>query len=89
MKYCYKLKDPMMNFETIFKNNQQWVVEPLATNPEHFTNLAKGLHPEFFIHRLQRQSRDSRRSYGFKAEKCSFTGMLPTWSSALTIILGP
>jgi carbonic anhydrase len=36
-----------MNFETIFANNQQWVAERLATDPDYFTNLSKGQHPEF------------------------------------------
>jgi len=36
-----------MNFETIFANNQQWVAERLSTDPDYFTNLSKGQHPEF------------------------------------------
>ncbi len=36
-----------MNFETIFANNQQWVAEKLSTDPDYFTNLSKGQHPEF------------------------------------------
>lgn len=36
-----------MNFETIFANNQQWVAERLADDPDYFTNLSKGQHPEF------------------------------------------
>lgn len=36
-----------MNFETIFANNQQWVAEKLTNDPDYFTNLSKGQHPEF------------------------------------------
>lgn len=37
----------MMNFETIFTNNQKWIAERLATDPDYFINLSKGQHPEF------------------------------------------
>lgn len=36
-----------MNFETIFANNQQWVAGKLTNDPDYFTNLSKGQHPEF------------------------------------------
>lgn len=34
-------------FETIFKNNQKWVTEKLSLDPDYFTKLAKGQHPEY------------------------------------------
>ncbi|MBC7938125.1 MAG: carbonic anhydrase [Rhizobacter sp.] len=36
-----------MNFEKIFANNQQWVAEKISIEPDYFTNLSKGQHPEF------------------------------------------
>jgi carbonic anhydrase len=36
-----------MNFETIFANNQQWVARKLSADPDYFSNLSKGQHPEF------------------------------------------
>jgi len=36
-----------MNFARIFKNNQQWVTEKLAINPDYFAELAEGQHPEY------------------------------------------
>jgi carbonic anhydrase len=36
-----------MNFQRIFENNQRWIAEKLAVNPEYFKNLAQGQHPEF------------------------------------------
>lgn len=35
-----------MNFDTIFKNNENWIAEKLAVDPDFFTNLAKGQTPE-------------------------------------------
>lgn len=35
-----------MNFDKIFKNNEQWISEKLALNPDYFSNLAKGQSPE-------------------------------------------
>jgi carbonic anhydrase len=35
-----------MNIENVFKNNQTWVAEKLANDPNYFTNLAKGQTPE-------------------------------------------
>lgn len=35
-----------MDFEKIFKNNEIWVAEKLATQPDYFTNLSKGQAPE-------------------------------------------
>lgn len=34
-------------FETIFRNNQKWVTEKLSLDPDYFTKLAKGQHPEY------------------------------------------
>lgn len=34
-------------FERIFKNNQAWVATKLAIDPDYFTKLAQGQHPEF------------------------------------------
>lgn len=36
-----------MQFENIFKNNEKWVQEKLALDPNYFKNLAKGQSPEF------------------------------------------
>jgi carbonic anhydrase len=35
-----------MNFEQIFKNNELWVAEKLAQDPNYFTNLSQGQSPE-------------------------------------------
>lgn len=35
-----------MEFDRIFKNNEKWVSEKLAVNPDYFTELAKGQAPE-------------------------------------------
>lgn len=35
-----------MEFEKIFKNNEKWVVDKLALDPNYFTQLAKGQTPE-------------------------------------------
>ena len=36
-----------MDFATIFKNNERWIAEKLAQNPDYFKQLAKGQTPEF------------------------------------------
>lgn len=36
-----------MEFEKIFKNNEKWIAEKLAVNPEYFKTLAKGQTPDF------------------------------------------
>ncbi len=36
-----------MNFDKIFQNNEQWIAEKLADNPNYFSNLSKGQQPEF------------------------------------------
>ncbi len=36
-----------MQFEKIFENNEKWIADKLALNPEYFDNLAKGQSPEF------------------------------------------
>ncbi len=36
----------MVNFEKIFSNNEQWVAEKLAKNPNYFSDLSKGQSPE-------------------------------------------
>lgn len=36
-----------MDFSTIFKNNEKWIAEKLATNPDYFKHLSQGQHPEF------------------------------------------
>lgn len=36
-----------MDFSTIFQNNERWIAERLSSNPDYFTNLAKGQNPEF------------------------------------------
>ena len=35
-----------MEFEKIFKNNEKWVADKLALDPNYFTQLAKGQSPE-------------------------------------------
>lgn len=36
-----------MNFEAIFKNNEQWIADKLANNLQYFEELAHGQKPEF------------------------------------------
>jgi len=36
-----------MKVEDVFKNNEKWITDKLAINPEYFTELAKGQTPEF------------------------------------------
>lgn len=36
-----------MDFQKIFHNNERWIAEKLAADPDYFTNLAKGQAPEF------------------------------------------
>lgn len=36
-----------MNFEKIFKNNEKWIADKLAINPDYFNDLSKGQKPEF------------------------------------------
>lgn len=36
-----------MDFEKIFLNNEKWIAEKLAVNPDYFNNLSKGQTPEF------------------------------------------
>jgi len=36
-----------MDTQRIFENNEKWIAEKLAMNPDYFTNLAKGQSPEF------------------------------------------
>ncbi|MBL7814364.1 MAG: carbonic anhydrase [Saprospiraceae bacterium] len=36
-----------MDFNKIFENNEKWIAEKLAVNPDYFSNLAKGQTPEF------------------------------------------
>lgn len=36
-----------MMFENVLRNNEKWVAEKLKLDPEYFTKLAKGQHPEF------------------------------------------
>ncbi|RYG11095.1 MAG: carbonic anhydrase [Chitinophagaceae bacterium] len=36
-----------MNVEDVFKNNEKWIADKLAINPEYFTELSKGQTPEF------------------------------------------
>ncbi|MBP7184228.1 MAG: carbonic anhydrase, partial [Saprospiraceae bacterium] len=35
-----------MDFNNIFENNEKWIAEKLAVNPDYFKNLAKGQKPE-------------------------------------------
>jgi len=36
-----------MKVEDVFKNNERWIADKLAINPEYFTELSKGQTPEF------------------------------------------
>lgn len=36
-----------MKVEEVFKNNEKWISEKLAINPEYFAELSKGQNPEF------------------------------------------
>ncbi|MBS1551616.1 MAG: carbonic anhydrase [Bacteroidetes bacterium] len=36
-----------MKFKKIFENNEKWVAEKLALDPQYFENLSKGQSPEF------------------------------------------
>ncbi|MCZ4225264.1 carbonic anhydrase [Pedobacter rhodius] len=36
-----------MKVEDVFKNNEKWVADKLALNPDYFTELSKGQTPEF------------------------------------------
>ncbi len=36
-----------MYFDRIFENNEKWIAEKLAVDPQYFDNLAKGQNPEF------------------------------------------
>ncbi|QNN42780.1 carbonic anhydrase [Pedobacter roseus] len=36
-----------MNVEDVFKNNEKWIAEKLAIDPDYFTELSKGQSPEF------------------------------------------
>ncbi len=36
----------MIDFEKIFKNNEHWAAAKLAENPDYFTGLSSGQHPE-------------------------------------------
>jgi len=36
-----------MNVEEVFKNNEKWIAEKMAIDPDYFTELAKGQNPEF------------------------------------------
>lgn len=36
-----------MNVEDVFKNNEKWIADKLAINPDYFTELSKGQSPEF------------------------------------------
>jgi len=36
-----------MKVEDVFKNNEKWIADKLAINPEYFTELSKGQTPEF------------------------------------------
>lgn len=36
-----------MNVTEVFKNNEKWIAEKLAIDPDYFNNLAKGQSPEF------------------------------------------
>ena len=35
-----------MNLERLFKNNEEWIVKKLDAEPDFFTKLSKGQHPE-------------------------------------------
>jgi len=34
-------------FETIFRNNKKWIADKLSADPDYFSKLYKGQHPEF------------------------------------------
>jgi carbonic anhydrase len=36
-----------MNVEDVFKNNEKWIADKLAIDPDYFTELSKGQRPEF------------------------------------------
>jgi carbonic anhydrase len=36
-----------MNVEQVFKNNEKWIADKLAIDPNYFTELSKGQSPEF------------------------------------------
>lgn len=36
-----------MEFKKIFENNEKWIAEKLAVNPDYFVQLSKGQQPEF------------------------------------------
>lgn len=38
-----------MNLDKVFENNEQWIKERLAVNPDFFTNLGKGQNPELLF----------------------------------------
>jgi carbonic anhydrase len=38
-----------MNLDKVFENNEQWIKERLAVDPDFFTNLGKGQNPELLF----------------------------------------
>lgn len=36
-----------MDFDKIFKNNEEWIASKIKADPDYFTNLSKGQQPEF------------------------------------------
>jgi len=38
-----------MNLDKVFENNEQWIKEKLAVDPDFFTNLGKGQNPELLF----------------------------------------
>lgn len=36
-----------MNFYQIFKNNEEWIASKLSADPDYFTKLSAGQHPEY------------------------------------------
>ena len=38
-----------MNLDKVFKNNEQWIKDRLAVDPDFFTNLGKGQNPELLF----------------------------------------
>ena len=36
----------MIDFKKIFENNEVWVSEKIGKDPEYFTKLSQGQHPE-------------------------------------------
>ncbi len=40
-------KNSGMDFSTIFQNNERWIAEKLAAQPDYFEQLSKGQTPEF------------------------------------------